>query len=394
MASFKTLKDFNFVGKRVIVRVGMDIPVDKVGTITNDKRIKEGLPTLKFLLENKVKQIIILNHLGRPKNKDDKILNHDKLALKLSEYLKTKVVKLNDCIDIDLPSELVSKVVLLENVRFHKEETENNDTFSKKLAANADCFVSDAFSVSHRAQSSVVGITKYLPSCAGLLLEKEIKMMGDAINNPKKPFVVILGGAKVSDKLSLIKNLLPRVDRLLLGGAMIFTFYKAQGLDVGKSIVEDNMLEESKKLLVENSTKIKLPDDIVIAEKFDADAECKIVDYHKIDGWMGLDIGPNSILGFQRVLFKANTIVWNGPLGVFEFEKFARGTNEIAKYLALQKDKTIIIGGGDTASAIEKLDLQDKFTHISTGGGASLEFLEGKVLPGIKALEENTKNFN
>ena len=175
---------------------------------------------------------------------------------------------------------------------------------------------------------------------------------------------------------------------------MIFTFYKAQGLDVGKSIVEDNMLEESKKLLVENSTKIKLPDDIVIAEKFDADAECKIVDYHKIDGWMGLDIGPNSILGFQRVLFKANTIVWNGPLGVFEFEKFARGTNEIAKYLALQKDKTIIIGGGDTASAIEKLDLQDKFTHISTGGGASLEFLEGKVLPGIKALEENTKNFN
>ena len=386
--AFRTLEDFDFSGKRVLVRVGMDVPVDKEGNITNAKRIKEALPTLQYLLDHEAKQIVIINHMGRPKGRDDVHLNHDALAKSISEHLNIEVKKLDDCIDIDLPED---RVVLLENLRFHKEEAGNDEEFAEKLASYGDIFVNDAFSVSHRAQASVVGITKFIPSCAGLLLEREITVMGSALENPARPFIVILGGAKISDKLELIQNLLPRVDRLLLGGAMIFTFYKSLGIEVGKSLVEDNMVTQVMELL--GNKKIVLPDDIVVGDKFEESAEAKVVDVRGIGDWIGMDIGPKTVENYQKILANAKTVVWNGPMGVFEFEKFSHGTVGLAKYLAGLHGAAVIVGGGDSASAIEKTGLQDKFTHISTGGGASLEFLEGKDLPGIKALEENSENF-
>jgi len=385
----KTLKNTQISGKRVLVRAGMDVPVDKEGNITNDKRIIEGLPTLKFLLDNNVKQIVILNHMGRPKSKDDKALTHNKLAEKLSSYLKVKVTKLDDCIGIEIPAD---KVVLLENVRFYKEETDNNDAFAKKLSEYGDIFVNDAFSVSHRNQASVTGIPKFLPSCAGLLLEKEITILGNALNIPQRPFVVILGGAKVSDKLGLIKNMLPKVDYILIGGAMMFTFYRAKGYNTGKSLVEENLIPEITPLLT--NLKVKIPEDVVVADAMDAKSESRIVQACNIGDKMGLDIGPDSVMQYQRKLYLAKTIFWSGPLGAFEIDKFSYGTRDIARYIANNsKGKTTIIGGGDTAAAIEKFGLQDKFTHVSTGGGASLEFMEGKVLPGIKALEDNFNRF-
>ena len=386
--AFRTLEDFDFSGKRVLVRVGMDVPVDKEGNITNAKRIKEALPTLQYLLDHEAKQIVIINHMGRPKGRDDVHLNHDALAKSISEHLNIEVKKLDDCIDIDLPED---RVVLLENLRIHKEEAGNDEEFAEKLASYGDIFVNDAFSVSHRAQASVVGITKFIPSCAGLLLEREITVMGSALDNPARPFIVILGGAKISDKLELIQNLLPRVDRLLLGGAMIFTFYKSLGIEVGKSLVEDNMVTQVMELL--GNKKIVLPDDIVVGDKFEESAEAKVVDVRGIGDWIGMDIGPKTVENYQKILANAKTVVWNGPMGVFEFEKFSHGTVGLAKYLAGLHGAAVIVGGGDSASAIEKTGLQDKFTHISTGGGASLEFLEGKDLPGIKALEENSENF-
>jgi phosphoglycerate kinase len=383
--AFRTLKELDFKDKKVLVRVGMDVPVDKEGNITDGKRVVDGLPTLKYLLDNGAKQLILLNHIGRPKSKEDKALNHDKLAAMLTEKLGQKVAKLGDCVDVTLPAD---KVVLLENVRFHPEESSNDEAFAKKLASLGDVFVNDAFSVSHREQASVTGIPKFIPSCAGLLLEKEITVMAAALSQPKKPFVVLLGGAKVSDKLGLIKSLLPKVDALLLGGAMIFTFYKAKGFEVGSSLVEDSMVESVKPLLGE--PKIALPVDIVEADKKEQDAQSKVVDAAHIDDkWYGLDIGPKTVKHYTKILSAAKSVVWNGPMGLFEVEKFAKGTNDIAAFLAGLKDVTSIIGGGDTASAIGKTGLQGKFTHISTGGGASLELLEGKTLPGIKALEEN-----
>ncbi|MBI2650324.1 phosphoglycerate kinase [Candidatus Woesearchaeota archaeon] len=388
MQKFFTLSDLNVKRKRVLVRVGMDMPIDKEGNITNDKRIIEGLPTIKYLLGHDAKQVIILNHMGRPKNKTDSNLNHDKLAKKLSQYLGVKVAKIDDCIDVKLPNE---KTLLLENVRFHPEETENNEEFAKKLADLGDIFVNDAFSVSHREQASITGIPKFLQSCAGLLLEKELRVMGKAMENPDKPFVAILGGVKISDKIKVIENLLAKVDKMLIGGAMIFTFFKAQGKDIGTSKVENDCIDLAKKLL--KNKKIMLPVDVVVADKFDANANSKVADIDGIeDGWIGLDIGPETIKSYKEILKNAKTIVWNGPMGVFEFDKFANGTREIAKFLSALKAVTII-GGGDSAAAVEKFGYADKLTHVSTGGGASLEFFEGKKLPGIAALEESYKRF-
>ncbi len=388
MQKFFTLNNLDVKGKRVLVRVGMDMPVDSDGNITNDKRILEGLPTLKYLIGHGAKQVIVLNHMGRPKNKSDKNLSNDKLAIKISQLLGMKVAMLNDCINVKLPDD---KLILLENLRFHPEETENNEKFAKKLARLGDIFVNDAFSVTHRDQASVTGIPKFLQSCAGLLLEKEIKIMGKAMEAPERPFIGILGGAKVSDKIKVIENLLTKVDKLLLGGAMIFTFYKAQGKNIGNSKLDESGVETAKKLL--QNKKIVLPVDVVIADKFDANANSKTVSVDSIpDNWLGLDIGPESVKKFKDILKTAKTVVWNGPLGVFEFDKFANGTKEIAEYLTTL-NATTIVGGGDSAAAVEKFGYADKLTHVSTGGGASLEFFEGKKLPGIEALEESYKKF-
>src|SRR3989344_777947 len=298
MLNCRTMKDMDFKDKRVIVRVGMDVPIDRDGNITNDKRVKEGMPTINYLLDHGARQIIIINHIGRPKSKDDLNLRHNKLAAELSTYLGKKVPKLDDCINVELPAD---KVVLLENLRFHAEETGNDNGFAEKIASFADIYVNDAFSVSHREQASVTGIPKFLPSCAGLLLEKEITVMGNALSNPHKPFIVLLGGAKVSDKLGLIKNLLPKVDKILLGGAMIFTFFKAKGYDIGSSKVEADMVEQVKQMTYND--KIILPDDIVIADRFDADAKMKVIDKSQnYNGWMGLDIGQQTIRRYENLL--------------------------------------------------------------------------------------------
>ena len=382
-----TLKDFNFLNKRVLMRVDFNVPLDEKGKITNDKRIKAVIPTIKYLLNKKAK-LILMSHLGRPEGKVVKNLKMDNIANHLAMLLMEKVAKLDDCVDIQIPNE---RIVMLENLRFHKEETENNKNFAKKLATNVDLYVNDAFGSCHRAHASVDAITHFLPSCAGLLLEKEIKNLD--LQNPKKPFIGILGGSKISDKIEIMKELLKKVDKLLLGGAMIFTFYKAQGLELGKSLVEKEKLELAKELLRDYKDKLILPIDIVVANRKDNKAIPKTV---KIDGILkdryGLDIGEASIKLFKKKLAKAKTIIWNGPLGLFEIEKFAKGTHEIAKFLARSKAKTIV-GGGDSIAALEKFKLESKMTHVSTGGGAFIELIEGKKIPGIEALEKNYNKF-
>lgn len=388
MQKFFTLKDMDVKGKRALITVGMDAPVDNEGNITDDKRIIEGLPTLKYLLEHGSKQIIILNKMGRPKSRNDKHLNHDKLALKLSEYLGRKVTKLDDCINIKLPD---NQIILLENVRFYAEEGENNEEFAEKLASYGDIFINDAFSVSHRNQASVTGIPKFLPSCAGFLLEKELNILGKAIKSPDRPFVAILGGAKVSDKIKVIENILKKADKVLIGGAMMFTFFKAEDFEIGNSKVEDDFVDYAKKLL--KNDKLHLPIDVITADKFAPDADTEVVKSSEIPKeMMGLDIGPETIELYKTHLDKAKTILWSGPLGVFEFDKFAMGTREIAEFIAELK-ATTIVGGGDTAAAVDKFGVAGKITHVSTGGGASLEFFEGKKLPGIEALEKSYRKF-
>ena len=395
MQKFFTLNDLDAKGKRVLVRVDFNVPLDKkTGEITDDKRIRETLPTIKFLAERNAK-VILCSHLGRPDGKVVDSLRMDKVALRLGQLLNKKVKKLNDCVG-DYVKEEVMKMrdgdtVLLENLRFHPEEEENDDGFSRQLADLAELYVNDAFGTCHRAHASTYGAAQYLKSAAGFLVEKEIKIMGKAMENPDRPFVAVLGGVKVSDKIKVIESLLTKVDRLLLGGAMIFTFYKAQGKNIGSSKVDEAGIELAKKLM--NNRKIVLPADVVIADKFDANANSKIADANSIpDGWMGLDIGPGTIDEYKRILSAAKTVVWNGPMGVFEFEKFANGTKEITKFLAELK-ATTIIGGGDSAAAVEKFGYAKKLTHVSTGGGASLEFFEGKKLPGIEALEQSYKKF-
>lgn len=384
---FFRLKDFKFSGKRVLVRVDFNVPLDKKGEIADDARIRAAIPTLKFILKQKPKQIVIMSHLGRPKSGDEEELKMGNVAKRVSELLKIDVVNVDGCIDVVLP---YAKVVMLENLRFHNEEEANDREFSRKLASYAELYVNDAFGTMHRQHASVYGVAEFLPGCAGFLVEKELDAI-KKLEKPQKPFIAVLGGAKVSDKIMVIENLLKKVDKLLIAGAMMFTFLKAKGYDVGNSLYEKDKVELARKLL--KNKKIVLPVDVVIADEFDAGAKSRTVDADKIPAKAyGMDIGKKTTALFGKELKNAKTIVWNGPLGVFEFSRFAKGTNDIAKIVAKSKAVTVI-GGGDSASAIQKLRLERKITHLSTGGGAFLEFLEGKKLPGISALEKNYKKY-
>jgi len=387
----KTIRDINVKNKRVLVRVDFNVPLDN-GKVTpsGDTRIVASLPTIKYLVAQGAK-VILCSHLGRPKGKDQK-LSLRPVAARLQDLLGKPVTFVSDC--IGQPVERVVEgmnagdVVLLENVRFYPEEEKNDPAFAKKLAAFGDVYVNDAFGSAHRAHASTEGVTKYLPGVAGFLMEKELNYLGAALANPAKPFVAILGGAKVSDKIKVIENLLPKVDSLLIGGGMANTFLAARGVNMGQSLVEADKLDVAKSLMAKGGAKIVLPVDAVIADKFAADAQSKVVAVEQVPSdWRMLDVGPKTIDAFEKILAGAKTVVWNGPLGVFEFPAFAKGTVEIAKRLATS-GATTIIGGGDSAAAVEQAGVADKMTHISTGGGAALEFLEGRVLPGVAALQD------
>ncbi len=384
-------------GKRVFVRCDFNVPVDEKRAITDDTRIRAALPTIQSLTSKGAK-VILASHFGRPKGVDEK-LRLDPIAKRLSELLGKTVVKTQDCIGGDVAEKVSAMangdVLLLENVRFYPEEEKNDPEFAKKLASVADLYVNDAFGTAHRAHASTEGVTKYLsPSVAGLLVEKELKFLQEAIENPKRPLAAIVGGSKVSSKIGVIETLLDKVDKIFIGGGMVFTFYKARGLSVGSSLVEEDKLELARTLEAKAQAKgvqFLLPTDVVIADKFSAEANTQIVSADAIpDGWMGLDIGPDSIKTFQAALADVKSVIWNGPMGVFEIDKFAKGTEAIAHTLAelTPKGCTTIIGGGDSVAAVEKVGLASQMSHISTGGGASLELLEGKVLPGIAALDE------
>ncbi len=388
----KTIRDIDLKGKKVFVRCDFNVPMNEEREITDNTRIVAALPTIKYLLEQKCK-IILASHLGRPKGEVKPEYSLAPVAKELSRLLNKEVIMAKDVIGPDATEKAKNlkegEILLLENVRFHREETDNDPEFSKKLAEMAEIFVNDAFGTAHRAHSSTTGIASYLPAVSGFLIEKELKFLGDALNNPERPFVAILGGAKVSDKIGVIDSLLEKVDTLIIGGGMAYTFFKAQGYEVGKSLCELDKLELAKELMEKAKTKgvkLMLPVDTKIGKEFKEDTESKTVKYTEIPAdWEGFDIGKETIKMFTEELKKAKTVVWNGPLGLFEFSQFAIGTNAIAKVLS-EIDATTIIGGGDSAAAVEKAGLADKMTHISTGGGASLEFLEGKKLPGIEAL--------
>ena len=391
------LSSSDLAGKKVLVRADFNVPVDEAGNITDDTRIRAALPTIQDLT-GKGAKVILSSHFGRPKGVDEK-QRLTPVAKRLSELLGKEVKKPSDCIGEEVAATVAAMengdVILLENVRFHKEEEKNDPEFAKQLAANADLYVNDAFGTAHRAHASTEGVTKYLkPSVAGYLIEKELQYLQSAIENPQRPLVAIVGGSKVSSKIGVIETLLEKCDKLIIGGGMIFTFYKARGLSVGKSLVEEDKLELAKSLEAkakERGVQFLLPTDVVVADKFAPDAESQTVSIENIpDGWMGLDIGPDSIKVFQDALADCKTVIWNGPMGVFEFDKFAAGTEAIAHSLAaITKNGAItIIGGGDSVAAVEKVGVADQMSHISTGGGASLELLEGKVLPGIAALDE------
>jgi len=380
-------------GKKVLVRADLNVPL-KDGKVADDTRIRESLATIKFLLKKKA-IVILLSHLGRPKGVDDS-LRMDPVAERLGKLLKSHVIKLDDCVGSEVDDALNEMhngdVVVLENVRFHDEEEANDDSFARALAELADFYVNDAFGSSHRAHASIVGVPKYLLSSAGFLLQKEITMLSNALS-PKKPFVVVLGGAKVSDKIGVIENLAKKADKILIGGAMMFTFLKALGKDVGQSKLEQDKIGVARQLLNKYGKKIVLPVDVVVADNADSKAKCKTVSVDAIPkSSIGLDIGPKTIKLFESELKKAKTVVWNGPMGMFEIAKFARGTDSIAKIISKLR-ATTIVGGGDSAAAVQKLGLAKKFSHVSTGGGASLEFLEGKTLPGVAALRENAKRW-
>ena len=389
----KTIKDIDLKGKKVFVRCDFNVPLDENGNITDNRRIVAALPTIKYLLDQNCK-IILASHLGRPKGEVNPKFSLRPVANELSKLLGKKVKLAEDVVG---PSakELTSNVkegeiVLLENVRFDAREEKNDESLSKEFASMAEVFVNDAFGTAHRAHSSTAGIAEFLPAVSGFLIEKELEFLGSALENPQRPFVAILGGAKVSDKLGVIESLLEKVDTLIIGGGMAYTFFKSMGYSVGKSICELDKLDLAKELMEkakQKNVKLVLPIDNVIAKEITPDAENKVIDSDNIpDEWEGLDIGPKTVELFKEELKDAKTIIWNGPVGFSEYEIFANGTRSIAQALAEKEDAVTIIGGGDSAAAIEKMGLSDKMTHISTGGGASLEFLEGKKLPGIECL--------
>lgn len=391
----KTVRDIDVTGKKVLVRCDFNVPLDKeTGKITDNRRIRAAIPTIEYLIDHNAK-VILCSHLGRPKGEFNLKYSLKPVAEELSKLLNKDVKLAKDVIG-ESAKELTSNmkegdIVLLENVRFHKEEEQNAPEYSKALASMAEIYVNDAFGTAHRAHSSTTGVADYLPAVSGFLIEKELEFLGGALENPKHPFVAILGGAKVSDKIGVIENLLDKVDTLIIGGGMAYTFYKAQGHHIGTSICEEDKLDLAKSILEkaqEKGVKLLLPVDNHVSSEYSNNGEEKMVDSTEIpDGFMGLDIGPKTIEKFEEAVKDAKTVVWNGPLGVCEFDKFATGTKAVATMLS-KLDAITIIGGGDSAAAIEKLGLADKMTHISTGGGASLEFLEGKTLPGIACLQD------
>ncbi|MBI4783873.1 MAG: phosphoglycerate kinase [Oscillatoriophycideae cyanobacterium NC_groundwater_1537_Pr4_S-0.65um_50_18] len=401
--SVTSLTTADLSGKRVLVRADFNVPLDDQGAITDDTRIRAALPTIQYLTSKGAK-VILSSHFGRPKGDDFAARVTDKfrltpVATRLSELLGKPVVKTDDCIGDQVAAKVGEMqngdVLLLENVRFHPEEEKNNPAFAQQLASVADLYVNDAFGTAHRAHASTEGVTHYLkPSVAGILIEKELQYLQGAIEVPQRPLAAIIGGSKVSSKITVIETLLEKVDKLLIGGGMIFTFYKARGLNVGKSLVEDDFVELAKTLEAkakERGVALLLPTDVVVADNFSPDANAQTVSVESIpDGWMGLDIGPDSVKVFEDALADCKTVIWNGPMGVFEFAKFAAGTEAIAHSLAAitKTGATTIIGGGDSVAAVEKVGVADQMSHISTGGGASLELLEGKVLPGIAALDD------
>lgn len=390
--SKKTIRDIDLKGKRVFVRCDFNVPMDENKNITDNRRIVSAIPTIKYLIDQGCK-IVLSSHLGRPKGEFKKEFSLAPVAVELSKQLGQEVLMAKDVIGEDAKrlSENLQpgQVMLLENVRFHKEETDNDPEFAKKLASYGEIFVNDAFGTAHRAHASTEGVAHYIPAVSGFLIEKELKFLGEALENPERPFVSILGGSKVSDKIAVIDSLLEKVNVLLIGGGMAYTFFKALGYSVGNSICEDDKIDLAKELMEKakaKNVKMLLPVDNKLGKEFSANTETMIVDRDSIpDGWEGLDIGPKTIELYSEELRKAKTIIWNGTVGVAEFDLFATGTNELAKVLA-ESDATTIIGGGDTAAAVQKAGLADKMTHVSTGGGASLEFLEGKKLPGIEWL--------
>ena len=390
----KTVEDVNVKGKRVLVRVDFNVPLQD-GKVADDKRITAALPTVKYLLEHGAK-VILCSHLGRPKGERKMEFSLAPVAERLKELLPgVRISFAPDCIGKEtekMAGELrEGEILLLENLRFHKEEEKNDPDFAKKLASLADIYVSDAFGTVHRAHASTAGVAQYLPAVAGFLIGKELSVMGGALENPVRPFVAILGGAKVADKIGVITNLLNKCDTLIIGGGMAYTFFKALGYNIGNSLLDADSIELAKKLMLDadaKGVKMLLPVDTVVAREFKADAEYMTVDSDGIpDGYMGMDIGEKTAKLFGEEIRKAGTVVWNGPMGVFEFPAFAKGTEAVAEALS-KTDAITIIGGGDSASAVKKLGYADKMTHISTGGGASLEFLEGKVLPGVAALDD------
>lgn len=388
----KTIEDIDVKGKKVIVRVDFNVPLDENRKITDDKRIVGALPTIKYLVDKGAKTILV-SHLGRPKEGFEEKYSMKPTAERLGELLGKEVIMAKDVIGEDAKAKAAAlkdgEVLMLENVRFHKEETKNDPAFAKELASMAEIYVNDAFGTAHRAHASTAGLADYLPAVCGYLIQKEIEIMGKALSNPERPFVAILGGAKVSDKIAVIENLIDKVDTLIIGGGMAYTFFKAKGYNIGTSICEDDKVDLAKSLLEKaqsKGVKLLLPVDNVVGLEFKNDTEFKVVDSDSIpDGWMGMDIGPKTIEAYAAEIKNAKTVVWNGPMGVFEFSNFEKGTKEVARAVA-ESGSTSIIGGGDSAAAVEQLGFADKITHISTGGGASLEFLEGKVLPGIDVL--------
>ncbi|MBE7021900.1 MAG: phosphoglycerate kinase [Ruminococcaceae bacterium] len=391
--SLKTVEDISVKGKKVLVRCDFNVPMDDDGNITNDNRIVGALPTIQYLIEQGAK-VILCSHMGRPKGEFNMKYSLAPVAKRLSELLGKDVKMAADVVGDSakaLTADMAEgEVVLLENVRFHAEETKNVPEFSEKLASLAEIFVNDAFGTAHRAHSSTAGVADYLPAVAGYLIQKEIKIMGGALENPQRPFVAILGGAKVKDKIGVINNLLNKVDTIIIGGGMAYTFSKAMGGKIGDSLVDEERLDYAREVLElakEKGVSIMLPTDNVAADNFSNDANQKVCSAMEIpDGWQGLDIGPETVKAFSDVIKNAKTVIWNGPMGVFEFENFAKGTIAVAEAVAAA-DATTIIGGGDSAAAVTNLGFADKMTHISTGGGASLEFLEGIELPGVACLK-------
>ncbi|GLV58118.1 phosphoglycerate kinase [Dictyobacter sp. S3.2.2.5] len=393
----KTIRDIDVVGKRVLVRVDFNVPLDASQHITDDIRIVSALPTINYLLDNGA-AVILMSHLGRPKGQAVDTMRLAPVAARLSELLQRPVVTSNDSIGPEAEEKAQAlrpgQVLLLENLRFHKEEEKNDPEFARQLASLGDLYVNDAFGTAHRAHASTEGVTHYLPGVSGFLVEKELNFLGSALENPRRPFAAIVGGAKVSDKIAVLERLITLADSILIGGGMANTFLKAQGLEIGDSLFEEAKVDEAKALIAQAEKlgkKFILPPDVVIADRFAADADHKVVAAQAVpQGWRILDIGPATVETFRQALAAAQTIVWNGTLGVAEMPAFAKGTNAVIDILIerAQQGATTIIGGGDSAAAVEQAGAASKMTHVSTGGGASLEFLEGRVLPGVAALQD------